>query len=145
MIRKSLRMYVLGAVSAVLLGMILGIPTLAQNSKGTIKGRVMDNTGGVLQGAQISLEPKSLTLATDVLGEFFIRDLDPGSYTLTITYVGFTPVTKTVDVAAGQVATVETNLQVQSQNEQVLVVADRASAEAEAVNRERTADNIVQV
>jgi TonB-dependent receptor len=145
MIRKSLRTYILSAVCGVLLGLLLSIPTLAQNGKGTIKGRVMDNTGGVLQGAQISLEPKSLTLATDVLGEFFIRDLDPGTYTLTISYVGFTPVTKTVDIAAGQVATVEANLQVQAQNEQVLVVADRASAEAEAVNRERTADNIVQV
>jgi TonB-dependent receptor len=48
-------------------------------------------------------------------------------------------------VVAGQVAAVEIKLEVASQNEQVLVTAERAAGEAEAINRERSADNIVQV
>src|SRR5262249_37915601 len=78
-------------------------------------------------------------------GEFLIKDLDPGSYTITVSYVGFVAETKPVQVMAGQVANVEVKLGLESQNQQVLVTAERASAEAEAVNRERTADNIVQV
>jgi TonB-dependent receptor len=117
----------------------------AQNGKGTIRGQVKDSSGGVLQGAEIGLQPVSLTVASDVLGEFLIRDLNPGSYTVTISYVGFAAATKTVDVVAGQAATVEVSLALASENQQVLVTAERASAEAEAVNRERTADNIVQV
>jgi TonB-dependent receptor len=132
-----------------LLGLALhvcfAIPMMAQSGKGTIKGHVTDPSGGVLQGAEVSLEPRSLTLASDLQGEFFIRDLESGRYTLRVSYVGFKPVTKTVDVVASQVASVDIKLEVEAQNEQVLVVAERASAEAEAVNRERTADNIMQV
>jgi TonB-dependent receptor len=118
---------------------------LAQGSKATIKGRVTDPSGAVLQGAQISIEPKSVTLATDVLGEFFLNSLDPGTYTVMVSYVGFKTVTKTVDLTAGQVSNLDVKLEVESQSQEVLVSAERVSAEAEAINRERTADNIVQV
>jgi TonB-dependent receptor len=117
----------------------------AQQQKGTIAGTVTDSSGGVLKGAQISLEPVATSLVSDVQGQFFINDLDPGSYTVTITYVGFAPFTKSVDVVANQTANVDAKLEVQSQSLQVLVTAERPSAEAEAVNEERTADNIVQV
>jgi TonB-dependent receptor len=123
----------------------LANPALPQSAKGTIRGHVTDASGGVLQGAEIALQPTSLTVASDVQGEFFIKNLNPGSYTVTVSYVGFTAQTKTVDVIAGQVANVEAKLELESQNQQVLVTAERASAEAEAVNRERTADNLVQV
>jgi hypothetical protein len=132
-------------VLALLLQACFAAQGVAQGGKGTIKGHVTDPSGGVLQGAEVALEPRSLTVASDVQGEFFIRDLEPGSYTLTFSYVGFKPVTKTVDVVAGQAANVEAKLEVESQNQQVFVSAERVSAEAEAVNRERTADNIVQV
>jgi TonB-dependent receptor len=132
------------ALTLVLLA-CLATPARPQNTKGTIRGHVTDASGGVLQGAEIALQPTSLTVASDVLGEFFIKNLDPGSYTVTVSYVGFTAQTKTVDVVAGQVANVEAKLELASQNQQVLVTAERASAEAEAINRERTADNLVQV
>jgi TonB-dependent receptor len=113
--------------------------------KGAIAGVVADSSGGVLKGAQISLEPVGTSLVSDVQGQFFINDLDPGSYTVTVTYVGFAPFTKMVDVVANQTANIDAKLEVQSVNLQVLVTAERPSAEAESVNQERTADNIVQV
>ena len=118
---------------------------MAQGRKGSIKGRVTDSSSGVLQGAQISVEPIGVTAASDVQGEFLINDLDPGSYTITVTYVGFAKFTQTVDVTAGQAASVEAKLGLESQNLEVLVSAERPAAEVEAVNRERTADNLVQV
>ena len=136
----------------ILFVLVLALPFLvpansafAQAGKGTITGRVTDQTGAVLQGAQVSLDPKGINVVSNVQGRFFINDLDPGSYTLTITYVGFESATKTVDVVAGQSANADTSLQVPSQTVEVLVTAARPSAEAEAVNIERTADNIVQV
>jgi TonB-dependent receptor len=119
--------------------------TPAQARKGTISGRVIDSSGGVLQGAQISVEPIGLTASSDIQGQFIINDLDPGSYTVTVTYVGFAKFTQKVDVGPGQAASVEAKLSLQSENQEVLVTAERPSAEAEAVNIERTADNIVQV
>ncbi len=130
-----------------LISVVLFVPdrSAAQERKGGISGRVTDNSGGVLQGAQIELEQKNKSLASNGQGEFFINDLDPGNYALTVTYVGFTPFRTEVNVVAGQTANVEVKLEVESQNLEVLVTAERAYGEAEAVNRERSADNILQV
>jgi len=117
----------------------------AQSGKGTIAGRVTDSSSGALVGAQVTVQPTGVSVVSDARGQFFINDLEPGSYTVTITYVGFEAFTQTLNVAAGQAASVDAKLDVESQNLKVLVTAERASGEAEAVNRELTADNIVQV
>src|SRR5437660_7376980 len=117
----------------------------AQSGKGAIAGHVTDSSGGALIGAQATLQPSGVSVVSDARGQFFINDLEPGSYTVTVTYVGFEAFTQTVNVTAGQAANIEAKLGVESQNLEVLVTAERASGEAEAVNRERTADNIVQV
>jgi TonB-dependent receptor len=136
-------------IGTILLVAIISLVTVgragAQFGKGTIKGHVVDPTGDVLQGAQITLDDRDVSLSTDVRGDFLIRDLDPGSYTLTVSYLGFAVANKAVDVIAGQVATMDIKLEVASQNEEVIVTAERGAGEAEAVNRERTADNILQV
>jgi TonB-dependent receptor len=119
--------------------------TPAQARKGTITGMVSDKSGGVLKGAQISLEPQGQRVVSDVLGEFHINDLEPGKYTLTVTYVGFSAFTKEVEVPAGQSVNVDATMELERQDLQILVTAERPSAEVEAVNVERTADNIVQV
>src|SRR5438552_8596055 len=117
----------------------------AQSGKGAIAGHVTDSSGGALIGAQATLQPSGVSVVSDARGQFFINDLEPGSYTVTVTYVGFEAFTQTVNVTAGQASNIEAKLGVESQNLEVLVTAERASGEAEAVNRERTADNIVQV
>src|SRR5260370_4820666 len=117
----------------------------AQTGRGSISGRVADSSGGALIGAQVSIESQGLSTVSDAKGQFFINDLEPGSYAVTVTYVGFKAFTQTVNVTAGHAASVEVKLEVESQNLQVLVTAERASGEAEEVNREITADNIVQV
>ena len=117
----------------------------AQIGKGTITGHVTDSSDAALIGAQVSIESKGLNVVSDAQGQFFINDLEPGSYTLTVKYLGFKTFTKQVEVAAGQIANVEAKLEVEAQNLEVLVTAERASGEAEEVNRQVTADNIVQV
>lgn len=121
------------------------VSSFCQERRGTIRGHVTDSSDAVLQGADVTLDPLGVKLSSDVQGEFFMKDLAPGSYTVTVAYVGLAAVTKTVDVVAGQVATVSIKMQVESQNQQIVVSAERVSAEAEAINRERIADNIVQV
>lgn len=143
--RKASRNIICLALLGIMLNLLAISIAEAQGGKGTIRGHVVDASGDVLQGARITSEQNDISPASDVRGDFFIRDLAPGSYTLTISYVGFTPVTNTVDVVAGQVASLDAKLEVLSQNQQVLVTAERAAGEAEAINRERSADNIVQV
>jgi TonB-dependent receptor len=115
----------------------------AQTSRGAIVGRVIDSSGSILQAAQVHFQDK--TTASDEKGEFTITDVAPGKYTIAISYVGFSPFETEVTVNAGETATVEAHMQVGSVGQEVLVTAERPRGEAEAINRTRMADNILQV
>jgi len=119
--------------------------TTAQGQKGAISGLVTDQAGAVLIGAQVTLESPTLNVVSDEQGRFFINGVAPGNYTLTINYVGFTKFEQAVTVASGQTVNIEAKLGVQSQSESILVTAPRLTGETEAVNIERSADNLVQV
>jgi TonB-dependent receptor len=112
---------------------------------GAIAGTVTNPNGAVLQGAEISIQKPSLTASTNEQGRYYINDLAPGTYDLTITYLGLDPFNKTVTVTPGQTANLDVRLQIPSEKQSVVVNAGRASAEAEAVNEERAADNLLQV
>jgi Carboxypeptidase regulatory-like domain len=131
-------------VLPILMGMaLLASSAYTQSEPGSIAGHITDSSGGLLQGAEIKLQPAGRSVVSGQQGTFYINNLAPGSYTLTVTYVGFSLFTKTVSVTAGQTTIVDAAMQVSSQNEQILVTAESVSGEAEAVNRERTADNIL--
>jgi TonB-dependent receptor len=106
---------------------------------------VKDTSQSVLQGARIELQPTGGSVISNGQGQFTFTDLAPGEYTLTISYVGFAPLSTTVNIAAGLLAHADAILQVGKQTEEVTVKGDRQFGELEALNIERTADNIVQV
>ncbi|MFZ0685674.1 MAG: TonB-dependent receptor [Terriglobales bacterium] len=124
---------------------VLGAVASAQGGHGTISGRAADRAGAVLDGARVQLQPGDIVTATDGQGEFNFIGLTPGSYSLTISYVGFTDFTQQITVAAGQANHIEAKMEVSALSEEVTVVADRPHGEAEAINRQRTSDNILQV
>jgi TonB-dependent receptor len=137
----------LGYCSAVsILAALLGVCALqAQSEKATIKGRVTDVSGGVLQGAQVLLEPSGVFQASNSLGEFTFANLAPGKYTIAVSYVGLKTFETEMTLEAGKNQQIEAQLQLNSQNDQVIVTEERPRAETEAINRTRTADNLVQV
>jgi TonB-dependent receptor len=118
---------------------------LGQPGKGSVTGHISDTSGSLLQGAEIELQPSGITVASNQQGGYFVNNLATGTYTITVTYVGFTLFTKVLEIKAGQTTTVDVKMEVASQKDQIFVTTERASGEAEAINRERTADNIVQV
>ena len=118
---------------------------LAQNEKGSVTGHISDPSGGILQGAQISLQPGGIAVASNQQGGYFINNLAPGSYTIAVNYLGFATFTMTVDIKAGQTTTADVKMGVASQSQQILVTAEGVSGEAAAINREKTADNVLQV
>jgi len=117
----------------------------AQEGNGTVSGRVMGPDRSALQGARVELQPKGLTAVSDSQGQFTISDMPSGSYTLTVSYIGFAPFSTPVSVTAGGVAQVEALLRIEVVSEQVIVRGERERGEIEALNRERTADTIIQV
>jgi TonB-dependent receptor len=96
-------------------------------------------------GTAGELHPDGQAAVSDSHGEFTITGVAPGHYTLAVSYIGFSPFSVDVAVASGQIANVNAVLQVAKASEEVLVIADRQFGELEALNRERVADNILQV
>lgn len=121
------------------------LPTaVAQNKRGTISGTVLDAAGRVLQGARVEVQPGGATALSDTQGEFSV-ELAPGKYSLAVAYVGFSTFKVDLTVDAGQTARVNPVMAVASKTEEVVVFGDRQHGEAEAINRTRAAENIVQV
>src|ERR1700736_4647880 len=120
-------------------------PAGAQEHKATITGQATDTNHDPLVAAKVELQPLGQTAVTDAQGAFRISDVPPGSYTLSISYVGFTAFSKQVTVAAGVTTNVSAELQIETVSQQVIVRGERERGEIEALNREETADNIVQV
>jgi TonB-dependent receptor len=123
---------------------LLAGSALAQGGKGTIAGRASDSGGALLPGAKVQIQPGDRSVVTDQVGEFTVIDMAPGTYKITISYVGFLPYTADVKVVAGQVAHVDAMLKVEAKGEQITVVADQLG-QAEAINIQRTSDNILDV
>jgi TonB-dependent receptor len=132
--------------AVVLLCGVFGLnPVAAQEKNGSISGHATDANHDVLVGARVELLPNGRSVVTDSEGAFTISDLPPGAYTLNVSYVGFTPFSTSVTLTAGSAVKTDATLQIESQNDQIIVRGEREHGEVEALNREETADNIVQV
>jgi len=133
------------------IGVLLGVfacaavTGAAQERTGSIAGTVTDGGHYVLPAARVELEPKGPTGVSDAQGRFTITNVLAGDYTVTVSYVGLRPYSTKVTIAAGQTSNVNAVLDVAGVKEEVTVTAARPRGEAQALNRTRTADNIVQV
>lgn len=116
----------------------------ASSTSGTVSGTVRDATGAVLAGAQIVLQPRATTTASNARGDFYISNLPPGQYTLTISDVGFENAVSTIAVTAGQNTLANTTMKVASTSQQVVVNAD-LQGDVAAINEQRTSANILNV
>ncbi|HEX5235905.1 MAG TPA: TonB-dependent receptor [Silvibacterium sp.] len=116
----------------------------AQSVRGAVAGTVTDQSGAVLMGAQVSIASADVHVTTDEQGRYVIRDLPPGQYNISISYVGLATFTKSLAVTAAQTLNLDAKLLVGDAKQSVVVTAARASAEAEAINQERSADNLLQ-
>jgi TonB-dependent receptor len=121
------------------------LPAAAQEAKGSIAGTVKDSSGGSLKGALIELDPTAKRAVSDDQGQFKITDVVAGEYMLTVSYVGLSNFSAAVKVSAGQTASADAVLNIAGMTDQMVVTAERLQGEAEAINIERTADDIVQV
>ena len=70
---------------------------------GVIKGKVTDSlNGSALIGANVVVEGTNLGAATDAGGEYIIKQLDPGTYTIMVSYIGYQSYKETINLNRGQ-------------------------------------------
>jgi TonB-dependent receptor len=141
--RKSSMLVFLAAMLIIFSSTIASLS--AQERKGSLTGYAMDINHDPLVGARVELEPVGYATVSDAQGKFSISDLVPNKYTLKISYVGFKPFSREVVITPGTIANVEAVLDIGTVNQEIIVRGERERGEVEALNRERTADNIVQV
>jgi hypothetical protein len=113
-------------VSAVLLALALAFSgaAMAQETTGTVAGRLVDAQGLAIPGATVTLTgPQGArTFVTDAEGNFSAPFLTPGTYTLRGELQGFKAVeTKNVNVSLGQTTTVNLTMEVGGLTETVEV------------------------
>jgi outer membrane receptor protein involved in Fe transport len=104
-------------------------------SPGTVSGTVVDQeTGETLIGVNVRVDDTSFGTPTDVEGYYRLSKLQPGTYTLIFSYIGYQTTNVTgVEVAADSVTTVDIQLASESVELGEVTVEARAIRNTEAI------------
>jgi hypothetical protein len=118
----------LGALAVVLVGCVAATPLAAQTERGTIIGRITDQTGGVLPGVTITVTNSGTGMAQTFVsnqnGIYEAPFLIPGSYTVVAALSGFQPITVSpVVVNVGARVRADATLAAAGVKTEVIVVA----------------------
>lgn len=119
-------------LSVALLGLaFIGAASAEAQTLGKIAGRITDSAGDPLIGASIAVEGTTLGASTDVDGYYYILQVRPGTYTLRVSYIGYTPtVIENVEVEVDRTTTIDATLRDQVvEGEEVIVRAERPLVE----------------
>jgi hypothetical protein len=114
-----------GAIFTILLAATTTISGLhAQVTGATVVGKITDSTGSVIPNAKVDLLRESTgtvhQVSTNDAGNYTVPNLEPGTYTVTVTAAGFgTEVTKGIVLDVGQNAEEDFNLKPGTVTEQV--------------------------
>ena len=98
---KGIKHFVLATILSA--STILSAPAaefINDEGSGCIIGRVTDKAHNSLPGASVAIA-NGTGVTSDLNGNFRIANLKPGTYTVTISYVGFQPVTQTITIGSG--------------------------------------------
>lgn len=94
-------------------------------ASGIVQGTVKDNTGGVIPGATVTLSNEQgtpQTTTTGTSGNYTFRHVEPGTYTVSVSYTGLQQQNTTVvSVSAESGATANIVMTVQNQKQEVTV------------------------
>src|SRR5580698_7909380 len=102
------------------------VPALA-HAQGSIAGAVRDTSGAILPGVTVeaaspALIEKVRSVVTDGTGQYRIVDLRPGTYSVTYTLPGFSPLKRDgIELTGSFTATIDAELKVGAVEEAVTV------------------------
>ncbi|WP_306639720.1 TonB-dependent receptor [Sanyastnella coralliicola] len=95
----------------VILTLTLALGALSALAQGTIRGKVTDGVSGDVLFANVVIEGTSKGVMADLDGNFSLEDLDPGTYTLSCSFISYETVKKSdVVVTDGEVTIVNFTL-----------------------------------
>lgn len=136
-------------VSLILLFLNMSNNTFAEEKvnvvkQGTIRGRIIDASKQTLPGASIYIENLRTGVTSDVNGYYTFSNLNPGTYTIKISYVGYSPVEMKITIPAGR--TLEKDVVLNEGLElQEIVVGGAFQGQRRAINSQKNSLGITNV
>ncbi|MEO6176839.1 MAG: TonB-dependent receptor [Flavobacterium circumlabens] len=107
---------------------LISVPNhLFAQEKNTVSGKVFDESGQTVPGANVSLTGSDQTVTTDVNGSYLFSNIAAGTYTISATNVGYKSFTKKVTVKEGEAVVENLVLETESQNLKEVVVTGSSS------------------
>jgi len=83
-------------------GSILAEQKVVINKQGTVRGRIVDGSKQILPGASIYIDKLHTGVTSDINGFYTLPNLDLGTYTLKVSYVGYDPVLINITIPEGK-------------------------------------------
>ena len=109
-------------------GFLYAHTSMAQSNTASIEGKITSADGQPVPGVNVVVKGTTKGASTSANGAFKIANLRPGSYTLQVSAVGLEKKEETVDLAAGEVATLTISLHENSEQlQEIVVTGDRAN------------------
>ncbi|RUT71257.1 TonB-dependent receptor [Flavobacterium cupreum] len=107
---------------------LISVPNhLFAQEKNTVSGKVFDESGQTVPGANVSLTGPDQTVTTDVNGTYLFSNVAAGTYTISATNVGYKSFTKKVTLKEGEAVVENLFLETESQNLKEVVVTGSSS------------------
>ena len=126
------------AFALTLFAILLSATLQAQNSRGSLRGTVQDATGARIASAKIVAQLSGSSVereaSSEERGEFFIDDLLPGSYRVTISAKGFAPAQAEVSVAVANVRDITVTMKPAATSQTVNVQGSSSSITTEIID-----------
>ena len=106
---------------------LMVMASIVMGQPGTITGIASDaSNGSLLVGANVLLEGTTQGAATDADGRFMIIQVNPGDYTLVVSYIGYQSLKKDVTLGPGEQISIQLELEPEAiQMETYVVTASR--------------------
>lgn len=118
----------------ILILVLLTLPAWSQ-STGSLRGTVKTSDGNPAQLVSVTLEEIHKGTTADREGNFEIRNLVPGSYTLVVSFVGLASQQKPVEIRAGETATVDFVLSENARELEEVVISGTHEQESPYVSK----------
>jgi TonB-dependent receptor len=116
-------------------------------SSGVISGTITEEDGNLsLPGAVISLSSGNRYAVTNQIGRYEFLNVPAGTYTLKVSYIGYTAQSKEVTVVANQNGQVNFVLLPQNESlDEVVIIGDRLRGQSRALNQQKNNQNITNI
>jgi len=123
-------------LTAVVVCLAAAVPASAQTALGTLRGTVLDESGGALPGVTVTVrQVETNTVETSVTGregKYFLPNLRPGKYELNAELQGFNTTKQQFELRVGQDLTVNFTMKVGGVAESVEVVGRSVAVETQS-------------